>query len=155
MNTNKLVAMGLGLACLAGASFGKTSGHDFSWIAGHWCQVRDGTTIEEQWLKPSGGLVVGMGRTVKNGEATAFEFQRIEYRDGVPYYVAQPGGVPPVAFKLTAFGEGWARFENPGHDYPKRVEYRRTNEGLHAEIAGPGKEGREKVIPFEYLRCAD
>jgi hypothetical protein len=155
MNTNKLMAMGLGLACLTAASSGKTLVHDFTWMAGHWCQKHEGTVIEEQWLKPSGGLVVGMGRTVKNGEATGFEFQRIEYREGTPYYVAQPGGAPPVAFRLTAIGDGWARFENPSHDFPKRVEYRRTQGGLHAEIAGPGKDGKEKVIPFEYLRCAD
>lgn len=155
MNTHKLIAMGLAFVCISGAAPGKSLVHDFTWMAGHWCQSQDGEVIEEQWLKPSGGLVVGMGRTVKNGQATSFEFTRIEYRDGTPHYVAQPNGEPPVAFKLTAIGAGWARFENPAHDFPKRVEYRRTSDGLHAEIAGPGKDGREHVIPFEYLRCGD
>jgi len=31
-------------------------------------------------------------------------------------------------------------------------EYRRTKAGLNAEIAGPGKGGKEIVIPFDYLQ---
>ena len=55
---------------------------------------------------------------------------------------------------MTASGDDWARFENPAHDFPKRVEYRRTPDGLHAEIAGPGKGGKELVIPFDYYPAA-
>jgi hypothetical protein len=143
----------LAFACLAMASPGKSLVHDFTWLAGHWCLSRGAETVEEQWLEPSGGLALGLGRTVKNGRATAFEFMRIDHRDGVPRFVAQPDGAPPTAFELTAIGAGWARFENPAHDFPKRVEYRRTAGGLHAEIAGPGRDGREVVIPFDYLPC--
>jgi hypothetical protein len=69
-------------------------------------------------------------------------------------YVAQPQGGAPTAFALRASGADWARFENPQHDFPKRVEYRRTATGLHAEIAGPGRDGKEVVIPFDYRACA-
>ena len=61
--------------------------------------------------------------------------------------------MPPISFRLTASGDNWARFENPQHDFPKRVEYRRTANGLHAEIAGPGEAGKELVIPFDYRPC--
>jgi hypothetical protein len=152
MQTHKLLA-GLALVCITGASAGKTMVHDFTWLEGHWCQQREGETIEEQWLKPSGGLVLGMGRTVRNGEATGFEFTRIEYRDAVPQFIAQINGGAPVAFRLTDIGAGWARFENPAHDFPKRVEYRRAGTGLHAEISGPGKDGGTLAIPFDYLPC--
>ena len=126
--------------------------HDFGWLSGHWCLEQGGELVEEAWLMPRGGLMLGIGRTLKAGKAS-FEFLRIELRAGVPNYVAQPGGAPPTAFRLTASGKGWARFENPEHDFPKRVEYRRTAQGLHAEIAGPGQGGRETVIPFDYLTC--
>jgi hypothetical protein len=143
----------LAFAGIALASPGKSLVHDFTWLAGHWCLNRGAEIVEEQWLEPSGGLVLGMGRTVKNGRATAFEFMRIDQREGVPRFVAQPDGAPPTVFELTASGAGRARFENPAHDFPKRVEYRRAGAGLHAEIAGPGKDGREVVIPFDYLPC--
>jgi hypothetical protein len=126
--------------------------HDFGWLSGHWCLEQGGELVEETWLVPRGDLMLGIGRTFGAGKVS-FEFLRIELRAGVPHYVAQPGGAPPTAFLLTASGKGWARFENPQHDFPKRVEYRRTARGLHAEIAGPGEGGRENVIPFDYLPC--
>jgi hypothetical protein len=90
---------------------------------------------------------------VQGTKTASFEYLRIEWHDGVPSYVAQPQGNPPVAFKWTAGGANWARFENPAHDFPRRVEYRRTAKGLYAEIAGPGEGGKEMVIPFDYLAC--
>ena len=80
---------------------------------------------------------------------------RIETRDGATHYIAIHDGQPPTPFKLTASGADWARFENPQHDFPKRVEYRRVSSGLHAEIAGPDKNGKEAVIPFDFRRCVD
>ena len=110
-------------------------------------------SVEEHWLPARGGLLLGMGRTVAAGRARSFEFLRIETHSGKPVLIAQPDGVPPTLFALTASGQGWAKFANPQHDFPKRVEYRRTATGLHAEIAGPREGGRETVIPFDYLPC--
>jgi hypothetical protein len=90
---------------------------------------------------------------VKGGKTASFEYLRIEWKDGIPSYVAQPQGNPPVAFKWVAGGADWARFVNPANDFPKRVEYRKTQDGLYAEIAGPGEGGKELVIPFDYKAC--
>jgi len=127
---------------------------DFSWLAGHWCLQTGDQLVEEYWTRPSANLVIGMGRTVKGGKTVNFEFTRIEIRDGEIDYIALPEGRQETAFRLTASGADWARFENPQHDFPQRVEYRRNGAGLHAEIAGPGK-GKEVVIPFEYRACGD
>ena len=125
------------------------------WLSGHWCSQVDDEVIEEYWMPPAGDRAIGVSRTVKAGKTTAFEFLRIEADAGTAVYVAQPQGRPPTAFRLTAVGMDWVRFENPQHDFPRRVEYRRTDSGLHAEIAGPGKDGKEVVIPFDYRRCVD
>jgi hypothetical protein len=126
------------------------------WMAGRWCSGSGGTSIEEVWLPPAGGYLIGMSRTVSTQRPREeFEFLRVAMRDGVPTYLAQPQGGPVVAFKQTQTGEQSVRFENPAHDFPTRVEYRRTAGGLHAEIAGPGKDGRERVIGFDYTRCAE
>jgi len=127
----------------------------FDWLSGHWCAEGGGQLLEEFWLPPEGNLALGIGRTIKNGVTTSHEFMRIETRDGVTNYVSIHDGQPPTPFKLTASGAEWARFENPQHDFPKRVEYRRTSSGLHAEIAGPDKDGKPAVIPFEFRRCVD
>ena len=125
----------------------------FAWMSGHWCSQQGESVIDEYWLPPAGDLALGVGRTVKGGKVTSYEFMRIETRDGVTSYVSLHDGQPATAFRLTSSGADWARFENPQHDFPKRIEYRRNASGLHAEIAGPGREGKELVIGFEYLRC--
>ena len=127
----------------------------FAWLSGHWCSQSENQLIEEYWMPPNAGLALGVGRTLKAGKTVTFEFMRIETRDGVTNYLAMHDGKPAVAFRLTASGPDWARFENPQHDFPKRVEYRRTSAGLHAEIAGPGKDGKEFALPFDYRRCVD
>jgi hypothetical protein len=127
---------------------------NLDWIAGYWCLEDQGERTEEFWLPARGGLLIGVSRTTRGERAVSFEFMRIAIESGVPTYIAQPNGKPPVSFKWTAGGSDWARFENPAHDFPRRVEYRRMGERLHAEVAGPGKEGRETVIPYEYTRCS-
>jgi hypothetical protein len=126
---------------------------DFDWIGGSWCGKSGADLTEEHWLPARGGMLIGVGRTTQGERVAHFEFMRIVARDSQASYVAQPDGGSAVEFKWTAGGRDWARFENPTHDFPKRVEYRRTGDHLHAHIAGPGDGGKETVIAFEYDRC--
>jgi hypothetical protein len=123
------------------------------WLAGHWCLEQQGKFIEEYWAPPRGGRIVAMGRTTVNGVAKSFEYLRIELSNGVVTFIAQPEGTPPMPFAMTSSGPGWAVFENPQHDFPKRVEYRRTDKGLWAQISGPGEDGRQQAIDFDYSAC--
>jgi hypothetical protein len=123
------------------------------WMGGHWCVEIGEETVEEFWLPPHGGVAVGLSRTRSGDRTTAFEYLRIVDVGGVSSYIAQPGGRPPTVFKRTAGGERWIRFENPAHDFPQRIEYRREGDSLHAAIAGPGEDGKETRISFDYSRC--
>ena len=67
----------------------------------------------------------------------------------------QPNGASPTVFAQEEQGEGWIRFANVEHDFPNRIEYRRAGESLKAYIAGPGRDGKELRIPFEYRRCGE
>lgn len=146
----KFTAVALSMLCpLAGASAEEGIG----WIADHWCTEADGAVIEEIWLPPAGGETLGMSRTKKAGHMTGFEFLRIVNTDGVLSLVAQPGDRPPTTFTRSAGGANWVRFENPDHDFPQRIEYRRDGATLKAEIAGPGSNGEEMVILFDYQLC--
>ncbi len=94
-----------------------------------------------------------MSRTSRGGRINEFEFMRIMDLEGTITFVAQPNGNAPTSFARTDGGEGWIRFENPEHDYPQRIEYRREGDALKAEIGGPGAEGKEEVIAYSYTRC--
>lgn len=138
---------------LIGLAYAAPPHSSLDWIAGHWCADLGDESVEELWLPSHGGVAIGMGRTITRDRTSAFEYFRIVELDGIPSYIAQPGGRPPTTFKRTAGGEGWVRFENRDHDFPQRVEYRREGDALHAEIAGPGENGTEVLIPFDYRRC--
>jgi hypothetical protein len=156
MRKLRLLAPGLLAACVAGALAAESArAPDFGWLSGYWCSESGGRLVEEYWLpvERDPAMLMGMSRTVRDGKTVNFEFLRIQRDGGGTNYMAQPQGVPPISFRLAAAGQDWARFENPQHDFPKRVEYRRTAAGLHAEIAGPGKDGKEVVVPFEYHAC--
>jgi hypothetical protein len=155
MDANKLLALASAVA-LTSAATGTTPAapaHNFEWLVGHWCGDRNDDFIEEHWMSTRGDVMLGLSRTIRGKKTRNFEYMRVESEGGEVVFIAQPQGEPPVRFKRTAGGADWARFENPAHDFPNRVEYRRTPTGLHAEIAGPGKDGREMAVPFDYLPC--
>jgi Domain of unknown function (DUF6265) len=129
---------------------------DLDWLAGGW-QVTQGTTcIEEQWTAPSSNMLVGMSRTVDGGQTKSFEFMRIEARaDGI-YYMAQPGGRPPVDFKLASESATDLVFVNPGHaDRLKKVIYRReSGDRLTARIEGENG-GKAFAEDYPYRRVSN
>jgi hypothetical protein len=156
MNTNNLAALvAATLSALAPSVVTSADARaaNLDWFVGHWCSDRNGEFIEEEWLAPKGDLLLGLSRTIKGAKTVSFEYLRLEWKDGIASYIAQPQGNPPVPFKWVAGGADWARFENPANDFPKRVEYRKTKDGLYAEIAGPGEGGKQLVIPFDYEAC--
>lgn len=100
-----------------------------------------------------GTIMLGLSHTRVGDKTPGFEFMRIAYVDGVATFIAQPGGKSPTSFARTGGGDLWFRFENPTHEFPQRIEYRRVAERLMAEIGGPGDDWREIEMQFEYERC--
>ena len=122
---------------------------DLSWITGDWQTAPGGRRqIEEHWTTVAGGSMFGVSRTVAGDKTVEFEYLRIEQRaDGI-YYVAHPKArCPGTDFKLTSASATEAVFENPQHDFPKRIIYRKTDDGLAASIdAGEGSKGMSFVF---------
>ena len=125
---------------------------DIAWISGAWQSAPGGRRqIEEHWTSVGGGSMLGMSRTVAGEKTVEFEYLRIEQRaDGI-YYVAHPKArCPGTDFKLTRASATEAVFENPQHDFPKRIIYRKSgDDALTASI--DGGEGT-KAISFVYKR---
>ena len=101
------------LAAFAAASIHAEGLDDLAWMAGSWMERKGGTDTEEQWLAPKGGLMLGVGRTVKDGKAVEFEMLRIETKDGKPVYLAMPQARPATQFRAIEQGPTRVVFENP------------------------------------------
>jgi hypothetical protein len=116
------------------------------WLAGSWQGIEDEGS-EEHWTAPGGGILLGLHRDTK-GDRVFFEYLRIEQRGDSVFYVASPMARKETAFLLVASDSGFARFENPEHDYPVRIEYELTGEEeITARISGVnGRDLREWVF---------
>jgi hypothetical protein len=130
-----------------------------AFLAGCWRLARPGLpaearVVDEQWMAPAGGLMLGMSRTVAKGRAVEHEFTRIEQRDGRLVFVAQPSGQPGGEFPASRVAPGELVFENLLHDFPQRIEYRsRGRDRLEARIEG-AVNGQVRAVDFPYVRVA-
>jgi hypothetical protein len=125
------------------------------WLTGCWEGTVGGREYHEQWMKPAGGTMLGMSRTVSEERTPAWEFLRIAERDGSLFYIARPSGQDEAAFRLIKLGDGEAVFENPEHDFPQRVLYRLQDGGrLTAAIEGTtGGQMRRVDFPMRRVKC--
>jgi hypothetical protein len=64
-------------------------------------------------------------------------------------YIAQPNGGTATEFVLTELGATRAVFENPRHDYPKRIAYELSGEGELSATIGFTKGGTPRRFEFK------
>lgn len=116
-----------------------------SWLEGAWIDPEGGArTVEEHWIVPRGGLMLGVNRSIRDGRAVGFEFLRIETRDDASIvYVAQPNGRSPgTDFPLVEHAEHRAVFRNPDHEFPDTLIYERDGDDLTIRVEGQSGAGR-------------
>jgi hypothetical protein len=146
----------LGVVLVSGAVPGSAEERTlklFEWLAGVWESAESSRMVEEHWTTPTANLMIGMSRTIAENRTAEFEFLRIERRGDDLFYVPQPGGRPPVAFKLTSANDGRFVFENTsGEDRVHRIEYRREGgDGLTARVEG-ARGNKPFVLEYRYRR---
>jgi hypothetical protein len=130
-----------------------------SWLDGCWAGTVNQRDFREQWSPLRGGVLLGVGSTVFQGNLQSYEYLRIEARPDGVYYVAIPSGKKEDAFKLvsitTADQHTIFTFANPDHEFPQRIIYRRAAEGwLYATIEGKFKgEDRQVIYPMRRIDC--
>jgi hypothetical protein len=148
----KTVAAMLALALSAGFAPEPVGTADLAWLSGHWVQEGPGGWTEERWSDPRGGVMLGTGLSGKGAKATSFEFMRIADGPGGPVFWGSPGGKSAVAFPIAGFARRAVRFENPKHDYPTRIAYKREGGMLVATTSGPGGSNPQT---WRYRRSGD
>jgi hypothetical protein len=126
-----------------------------AWLQGCWQLESGGRIVEEQWMSPRGGVMLSMGRTVRDGKLVEYESVVLRAQAGGLAYEAHPSGQAPAVFMSTTVTESTVVFENPTHDFPQRVGYQRHADKLLAWIEGMAN-GKQRRVEFPYSRvgCA-
>ena len=150
----KMAIVGMAMAATALAS--GTPAADplagLAWLAGDWYGTDGPLEMEERWTEPRGGVMLGIHRDVKGGKAVSFEFFRVESTPQGITYFASPEGRPSTPFRMAKLEGKRVVFENPQHDFPKRIIYWLGDDGsLHARIEGdPG--GKEQAMEWSWKK---
>jgi len=150
-----LAAIGVVVACGAVNAAESSGVAGLGWLQGAWAAEDGPLQMEEVWLAPKGGALLGVHRDVAGGKMVSFEFFRVTAgADGKIVYWASPLSRPPVAFTLKEASEKKLVFENLKHDFPQRILYWLDTEGrLHARVEGP-KDAAEKAQEWVFRREA-
>jgi len=111
-----------------------------AWLAGCWKQHTGTRESLEMWMPPAGGLMLGASRTLVNGAVREYEQLRITIDSGKLVYTATPSGKQTASFTSTAITDSSFTVENPQHDFPQRISYRRRGaDSLIARIEGTAR----------------
>lgn len=125
------------------------------WMAGCWRQLGPSDQIDEVWLAPASGTMIGISRTIERDSTRSWEHMLI--RPGTAgnlVFEAAPSGQEGAAFIATLVSDSAVVFENLTHDFPRQIRYARTGtDSLRATISGTVRD-RMRTIDFHYSRAA-
>lgn len=77
-----LLVFSFAAATLASAQPQRVTIENAAWLEGRWAGEGFGGQLEEIWMAPAGGQMVGHFRMTQNGEPSFYEFLLIEEHDG-------------------------------------------------------------------------
>ena len=98
------------------------------WLVGCWTrpEARGGQTVE-RWMAPEANGMFGSSRMIRGDTVRSYELLFLTAAKGKLSYVAHLAGQLPTAFHATTANDSLLVFEDPEHDFPKEVRYRKVN----------------------------
>ena len=146
-------AFSFGLLAEAHAASGKIA--KLGWLAGCWKRVYGKRAVEEMWMPPQAGLMLGIGRTTNAAGDTLIEYEqtKIQQRGNDLVFTASPSAQATDSFTAIAVSDSSVTFENKNHDFPQRVGYTLKADGSLAAWIEGTKDGKQRHDDFPYTRA--
>jgi hypothetical protein len=146
MKTKPILLM---VACLCVCPFTYAQSCDslksIDWLLGDWRSDDDKYITSESWKEVSPLTFEGRGvvKFKSSNELKSSESLRLVEMSGEVFFVAKVAHNDlAVAFKLIQCDPAHAVFENAGHDFPKKLEYRLDDENsLTVNVSDGGDKG--------------
>lgn len=148
MNARNAAAIGLTAVVALQGSQAPRPIERLAWLAGCWQAASPRRVAQETWTAHRGGVMFSVARTFRGDSLVEYELVVLRQRGDSLVYQAQPSGQPAAAFTAPPanISDTMIVFENPAHDYPQRIGYRRLGaESLLAWIDGTTRGGPRRV----------
>ena len=111
-----------------------------NWLVGDWEQKLPDGTIRETWTRQNDSTFSGTSFFINAKDTVHFETIKLHQNIGKFVYSATIVGQnneEPIDFKLTSDAENTFIFENPSHDYPQKITYKKLgNNNVIITISG-------------------
>jgi hypothetical protein len=155
----KVLPIALLLVAVASTSLAQRSPSFQAW-EGSWFQPASEKRLAtgEQWKLVSENHWSGTSYQIKDGDTLWQERVQliIGYKNETRYTVTATNAQgesqgEPVAFLLTSFNPKKWVFENPTHDYPRRISYQLINKNQLTAFIDEGGKGEQR-LSFRYHR---
>jgi len=123
-------------------------------LEGTWKMVtKRGTIICEEWKKVDNSYLQNRGYMIKGSDTIVTERVALtNTKDGIVYTstVEDQNNKQPIAFKMTKGDDSIFVFENPVHDFPKRIVYRFvTTDSIHAFVDDGTEAGKKQNFYYK------
>lgn len=123
---------------------------NLEWLTGKWIRTnaKTGQSGYETWKKDASSKLSGKGVTLKGKETLFEENMEFLFKGKDLYFtVSVTGEKQPTYFKLTSLSPDGFTCENPKHDFPKKITYKRNGKNLKAVISGAGQ-----TVDYEFIK---
>lgn len=127
---------------------------DFHRLKGNWIKKSTSGFEIEHW-EVNNEAFTGYGAKIQNADTLITETLRIFKQDGVWLYEAKVKNQnqgEPVLFTLNQSGRNQFTFENPKHDFPRKIRYSFRKEGMRVALYGPSPKGRAIAYYIDFKR---
>jgi hypothetical protein len=127
------------------------------WLVGTWVNEREHGNIYESWTVKNKNELQGFSYLISGQDTIVKETMRLVVEHDSIFYiptVKNQNEGKPIRFALTHLSDTEMRFENPEHDFPQVISYRKKSDNsLLAEIGGT-REGEIRKIQFPMRRLS-
>ncbi len=119
------------------------------WLLGQWEGIHGSGIYHEEWQRGSNNDLEGRAFFLSKGEIKNVEKLRIHSEGINMFYTATVDhNRGPVSFKLTGCDDAQFIFENPDHDFPKKISYIRKSENELCAIISSDTDGKSAKSEF-------
>ena len=127
-----------------------------NWVLGTWEMATPEGTFTEHWEKANDSTYSGHGMMVSpKGDTLFSERIRLEQSGETVYYkpvVSGQNDGKETVFTEKSLSADEVVFENPAHDFPQRIIYKRASDStLYARIEGM-QGGKDRQEEYQYKR---
>lgn len=121
------------------------------WLVGTWENKTSRGSLYENWSKLHENELAGKSYMIRDKDTMVFETIRLLQEKNTLFYiptVKNQNDDQPVRFALKNMTDSLLVFENPEHDFPQVITYRKVRaDSLVAEISGI-RNGQERKQQF-------